>query len=94
MASLEDKSAPSGTDDERTRRDALARNLAARICDEHRTIEELDRVHRALSYIEQCQDIVEFLGRMQYALEGRGLEYRLGWNDALKNVMREIEARR
>lgn len=77
-----------------TARDALARNLAARICDERRTIDELDRVHRALTYIEQCQDLVEFLGRMQYGLEGHGLEYRKGWNDAIQNVIREIEARR
>lgn len=44
---------------ERTRRDAIAHCLCARICDDRRTIHELEALDRALTSIERAADPIE-----------------------------------
>jgi hypothetical protein len=82
--------------DERTRRDAIARSLAARVCSELRTDDELRRLDRMLSVIEQADDILAELDAHRYPLaearDANDRAYRRGWNDALTDAGRVIRA--
>jgi hypothetical protein len=78
---------------ERTRREALARNLCARICDDHRTIEQLVWLDDVLTAAVRCDaDVRVVLERMHFAVDGDCSEpersYRVGWNHAIDNVTR------
>lgn len=78
--------ARSGTEGERTRREAIARVLCARICDEQRTCDELELLSVVLSQIETAKTtpLLQQLENDRFNLdEDDGSLYRHGWNHAV-----------
>lgn len=87
--------APSACSDstpDTTRRDALARNLCARLCGEMRTEEDLEQVDSLLTELENGVDANTLLGRLLHDRynEGEGTEtdriFRRGHNAGMRHA--------
>lgn len=81
--------------DERARRDALARSLAARVCDDRIDADTLDVMHRVLSELVEPVDLVARLTIDRYnEEEGEERTYRRAWNAAMRHALALVIAER